>query len=167
MSDANQFRRGRTAISIRKPPSSLARRLPVLLACMPKLGCPLCWPALAALCSFCGLPFAILNPLLIGITLLAIALLLITAVSRHTFSWSSGLLAAGLSANLGARFWTAPAWVAYVATALVFTALVAEFLLPRHFAIITPSPHCMHNCRPALCGAAQRRNHEAQHSIEA
>ena len=125
MGNAHQLRRGRTAISIRKPPSSLARGLPVLVACMPKLGCPLCWPALSALCSLCGLSFPILNPLLIGITLLAIALLLITAVSRHTFSWSSGLLVAGLFTNLGARFWTAPAWVTYVATALVLTALVA------------------------------------------
>jgi hypothetical protein len=28
---------------------------------VPKLGCPLCWPALAALCSFFGVRFAVLD----------------------------------------------------------------------------------------------------------
>lgn len=147
MSNGDQLCRGPASISIRKPPSSLAGKLPVLLACVPKLGCPLCWPALAALCSLCGLPFAVLNPLLLGLTLLAIALLLITAAFRHTFSWPSGLLLAGLLTNLGSRSLEAPVWVAYVATGLVFTALIAEFFLPGHFAMTAAAPHCASSCR--------------------
>ena len=167
MSNGNQFPGGHAAISISKPPSSLARGLPMLAACMPKLGCPLCWPALAALCSLCGLPFTMLNPLLIGITLLAIALLLITAIVRHTFSWPSGILLAGLSASLGARCWTAPVWVAYVATALVLSALIAELLGPGYFGNFMPSPRAKRDCPAVLCRAAQARNHErTQRSIE-
>jgi len=150
MSNATEPCEGHAANSIHKPSSPIARGLPLLLACVPKLGCPLCWPALAALCSLCGLPFATLNPLLIGVTLLAIALLLFTAVSRHTFGWSSRLLLTGLLANLGARFWAVPVWVGYIAAALVLTVFVAEFLLPGHFAMITPSPHCIGNCRTAF-----------------
>jgi len=146
VSNATQLCGRRTAISTRMPPSSLARRLPVLAACIPKVGCPLCYPALAALCSLCGLPFATLNPLLIGVTLLGIALLLITAVSRHTFSWPSGLLVAGLFTNLGARFWAVPVWFGYVAAALVLTGFVAEILLPRRFVTTSLSPHCTRNC---------------------
>ena len=156
MSNATQLCGRPATTSIRKPPPSLARRLPVLAACMPKLGCPLCWPALS-LCSLCGLPFATLNPLLIGITLLAIVSLLITAVSRHVFSWSSRLLLAGLFANLGTRFWVAPVWLGYVASGLVLTALVAEFLLTGNFVMITPLSHCTRNCRTVF---VSRRSQE-------
>lgn len=125
--------------------SKLARALPLLLACMPKLGCPLCWPALAALCSLFGLPFAALNPALIGVAVVAIAVLLISACVRQTFRWPSGLLLAGLVATLGTRLWASPAWVSYAAAASVLTAVVAEFLLSRRLATIAPSPHCPHN----------------------
>lgn len=137
------------ANSIGKPPSPFIRVLSALVACVPKLGCPLCWPALAALCSLCGVPCAALNPLLIGVTLLVIALLLITAALRHIFSLSSGLLLIGLIANLGARLWAAPVWVGYVVAALVLAALCVEFFLPAHFVMIMPSSHCMHSCRAA------------------
>jgi hypothetical protein len=143
MSAAAPFCGGPKATSIAKPHWSLARVLPVLAACMPKLGCPLCWPALAALCSLCGVPFATLSPLLIGASVLAIALLLISAALRRGFGWASGLLLAGLCVNLGARLWAVPVWVVYVATALVLTGLVAEFFRPGRLAAITPAAHCI------------------------
>jgi hypothetical protein len=145
MSSATQLREEPVANSIHKRPSPFVRVLPALVACIPKLGCPLCWPALAALCSLCGVPCAALNPLLIGVTLLVIVLLLITALSRHSFSLSSGLLLVGLIANLGARLWAAPVWIGYVVAVLVLTALFVEFLLPAHFVRNTPSSHCMHS----------------------
>ena len=150
MSSATQLREEPAANSIPKRPSPFVRVLPALVACIPKLGCPLCWPALAALCSLCGVPCTILNPLLIGVTLLIIALLLITALSRHSFSLSSGLLLTGLIANLGARLWAAPVWIGYVVAVLVLTALLVEFLFPAHFVRNTPSSHCMHSrCVPS------------------
>jgi hypothetical protein len=135
----------RTPIAVPRATSRLARALPLLVACMPKLGCPLCWPALAALCSLFGLPFAALNPALIGIAVAAIAILLISACVRQTFRWPSGLLLAGLVATLGTRLWTSPPWVGYAAAASVLTAVVAQFLLSGHFATIAPSPHCPRN----------------------
>jgi hypothetical protein len=153
---ATSLCRGAAATSIRKPPSSLVRVLPVFVACIPKFGCPLCWPALAALCSLCGLPFATLNPLLIGASLLGIALLLISAALQHTFRWPSGLLLAGLFATLGARLLAAPEWVGYVATVLVLTALVAEFSLRRPFARIAFSPHCLHRGQAASVSPRSR-----------
>jgi len=155
-----------TAAALRHPPiavpratSKLARALPLLVACMPKLGCPLCWPVLAALCSLLGLPYAALNPVLIGAAVAAIAVLLISACVRQRFRWPSGLLLAGLVATLGTRLWASPAWVGYAAAASVLTAVVAEFLLSRHLATITPSPHCPHHGHTVL--GAPRSQEEA------
>ncbi len=85
------------------------------LSALPKLACPVCWPAYAGLLSSLGLGFLIsaayLLPLTIVFLTLALAALAFRAKSRHGFSpFLIGLIAA-MSVFLGKFVWESNATI--------------------------------------------------------
>ncbi len=96
------------------------RRVPVMtaaLAFMPKLGCPLCWPAIAGICALLGLPFSYVNPLLTTLVVLGLVVLLIVAARQRAIAGCNGLAIAALLMILIARLNAWPVWVGYAGSA--------------------------------------------------
>lgn len=74
------------------------------IALVPKLGCPLCWPMLAAVSSFLGIRFAILNQALLIINAAALLIVLKLILQRRcgpACTVASAVLAAALSYRFG------------------------------------------------------------------
>src|SRR5271166_2756452 len=78
-------------------------RVPALFAFLPKLGCPLCWPVLASVCSFLGLPFWLVNPILTAFTTVAAAATIGWIVRERKITRCSSLMAGALLTILAYR----------------------------------------------------------------
>ncbi len=64
-------------------PSRSAASATVCMICVPKLGCPLCWPLLAALCSLMGVPFHYVDSVLLTLTALALGACVVVVFRRR------------------------------------------------------------------------------------
>ena len=95
-------------------------------ALLPKLTCPLCWPAYAALLSALGLEFFDYTPYLLPLTLafLAVALGALTIEARRTGHWAA--FVAGIAASaivvLG-KFWFEQDWLVTAGVSLLVVAI--------------------------------------------
>lgn len=102
-----------------------ASRALAYAACAPKLGCPLCWPALATLCSMLGVPFLYLNRITLAMTLLALAFCLPACLLRRDFrNGPLALVAASLVLSALYRCVGLPELFGYAATLGVLSAAV-------------------------------------------
>ena len=130
---------------------------------LPKLMCPMCWPAYAGVVSALGLGFLIstkyLLPLTVVFLAIASAALGFRASRRHGYGpLSLGLVAS--AAILTGKFYLDAAQPAYVGVALLIAASVWNSW-PRR-AVITPScPACV----PAGVGFDER-NAQGEHISE-
>lgn len=93
--------------------SALVRAATLVFACIPKVGCPLCWPLLAGACSFLGLPFSLLNPIITACTALALVATVVSVLKRRSSTLRSGLAIASLLAIFVFRVWALTPWVGY------------------------------------------------------
>ncbi len=87
------------------------------LACIPKFGCPLCWPVLTGVCSLLGLPFSLLNPIITACTALALVAVVVSVLTERSPTPRSGLAIASLLAIFVGRVWALPPWVGYAGAA--------------------------------------------------
>ncbi len=122
----------------------LAAALPgVGVALLPKVVCPFCWPAYAAILSALGLSFLMERTYLLPLTLGALALVLgvlAWGARRSGRWWPLGLGTAGAALVLAFKFlWDVPA-ATYAGAALLFAACVAHTLRPR--ARVRACPSC-------------------------
>jgi len=97
----------------------------VAVSLLPKLACPLCWPAYAGLLSSIGLGFLIsaryLLPITAGFLALAVITLAFRAHRRHGYGpFMLGLLAA--AGVLAGKFWWEPNPAMYAAVGLLVIA---------------------------------------------
>jgi hypothetical protein len=77
----------------------------LVMALVPKLGCPLCWPALAALCGLLGVRFVVLDEAFLLMNVLGLLFafkLILRQGSGAVAVVSVALLSASLSYRLGA-----------------------------------------------------------------
>lgn len=91
---------------------ALVRAASMVFACIPKFGCPLCWLLLAAACSFLGLPFSLLNPIIAACTAFALVAVVLSVLTERNPTPRSGLAIASLAIFV-ARVWALPPWVGY------------------------------------------------------
>jgi hypothetical protein len=89
---------------------------PLLLALMPKIGCPLCWPVLGASLGAAGLPLSLINPacLWLSTLLFVVACACWLFLPAHRTAWS--LLAGSSIATVVCRV-AAPGRGAFVLAA--------------------------------------------------
>lgn len=97
--------------------SAPARAATLIFACIPKFGCPLCWPFLAGACSFLGLPFSLLNPIITACTALALVATVGTVLVKRSATLRSGLAIASLLSIFVCKVWVLPPWVGYAGSA--------------------------------------------------
>jgi hypothetical protein len=86
----------------------------ILFAFLPKLGCPLCWPVLASVCSFLGLPFSSLNPILTAFTAITAVVVIGLMVQERKIRGYAGLMAGSLLTILAYRLGGSPPWFGYL-----------------------------------------------------
>jgi len=98
---------------IRTTSSTVMRAASLAFACMPKLGCPLCWPVLAAVCSFTGLRFSLLDPMITECIALAVLAVFVSSLKRHRITPHAGVAITSLLTTLLYRVFTMPHWVGY------------------------------------------------------
>ena len=125
----------------------LAAALPgVGVALLPKVVCPFCWPAYAAILSALGLSFLMERTYLLPLTFGALTLVLgvlAWGARRSGRWWPLGIGTAGAALVLAFKFlWDVPA-VTYAGAALLFAACVLHTLRPRTKVRACPS------CPPA------------------
>lgn len=89
------------------------RAATLAFGCMPKLGCPLCWHAIAAVCGLFGLEFSALNPIITGAMVVTAVATLSAALRTGRFTASSTLLFASVFVMLAYRIWDLPVCVGY------------------------------------------------------
>ncbi len=116
-------------------PATLHTAGTLLLAVMPRFGCPFCWPVLAAALSLCGLPLAALNTVCIALAAVSLVAACTFAALRRDATLI--LLALNASVLLCFRLQLLPAAVAYAAAAI----LLAVFLGCRALYRPTSVPH--------------------------
>jgi len=86
----------------------------IAFAFLPKLGCPFCWPILAGICSFLGLPFSLLNPILTASTASATVAVIGLMLRERRITGHASVMAVSLLAILACRLgWMTP-WVVYL-----------------------------------------------------
>jgi hypothetical protein len=123
-------------------PRAVSRTVPsigtLMLALLPKFGCPLCWPVLAATLGLFGLPIKSLNNIVIAITALMLTLALILLL-RTKDRAPYILLGISSAFALAYRLALLPAVAAYILMALVAAFLV--FRQIQHFVRYAPSDH--------------------------
>jgi hypothetical protein len=95
-----------------------------MLALMPKFGCPLCWPVLAATLGLFGLHIESLDKIVIGITALMLTLSLILLLRAKNERTPYLLLGISSAFVLAYRLALVPAAAAYGVTAVVTIFLV-------------------------------------------
>lgn len=107
--------------------SGMAASLPSLLAALPILHCPACWPAYAGLLSALGLSFlwqaAYLLPITIVLLIAAVLSLAYKGKSRHGYMPATVGLAAAIAVIAG-KFWLASDPVVYASLSILLVASV-------------------------------------------
>jgi hypothetical protein len=119
------------------------------VALLPKLICPLCWPAYAGLVSSLGLGFLIPTKYLLSLTVVALGITAAAFGFRATRRHGYGPMWLGLAAAtviLIAKFYFESATVAYVGIGLLISA-AAWNAYP-----ITGNRRSCHACVPDGCG---------------
>src|SRR5208283_4569147 len=87
----------------------LAPSVSIAFAFLPKLGCPFCWPILAGMCSFLGLPFSLLNPILTASTAVAAVAVVGLMLRDRRVTGHASVMAVSLFAILAFRLgWMSP-----------------------------------------------------------
>ena len=111
---------------------------------LPKLICPMCWPAYASLLSSVGLGFlvstAYLLPLTAGFLVLAVGALVLRANQRHGYGPFQLGLVAGVAILLGKFVWESTPAV-YGAVGLLLLASLWNAWPPRS----APAPCCQNS----------------------
>ena len=95
-------------------PDAAKGGITLCMALVPKIGCPLCWPVLAAVCSLVGVSIQVCNFLLTVITLLALATCSISLVREPSERGPTVLAIASLLLVLFYRVSNAPPALCYL-----------------------------------------------------
>ena len=134
----------------------------IAFAFLPKLGCPFCWPILAGICSFLGLPFSLLNPILTASTAAATVAVIGLMLRERRITGHASVMAVSLFAILACRLgWMTP-WVVYLGGAGLLGAaswslvVARRDLLPAKASLSAESGSCAelaqeHLCRSNVC----------------
>jgi len=99
----------------------------LFLALLPKIGCPLCWPAMAAMMGFFGMRVESLNGLFLVVAVVVLVAAFVGYVRRKIRRTHFVLIAVSSATVIGYRLGLVPATMAYVAGAGV----MAYVLWPR------------------------------------
>ena len=111
-------------------------------ALLPKLTCPLCWPAYAALLSALGLEFFDYTPYLLSLTLafLAVALGALAIHAKRTGHWAAVMTGlAGSAIVLLGKFWFELDWLVTVGVSLLVVAILISMRRKTPPAVACPA----------------------------
>jgi hypothetical protein len=114
------------------------------ISLLPKLLCPACWSALAAVFSSIGLGFLMFTTYLLPVTLLFLVVAVGALASRTSRSRSRGPLGVGVAAAvliLVGSFYLESVWVSYLGVGLLMVASV--WSMWPHQAIVGFRPTCL------------------------
>jgi hypothetical protein len=116
------------------------RSLGLLVTAIPKFGCPMCWPAIAAIAGACGVQLQTVDR---ALTVLSIACVAATLVilTRQRSCHAAAIFSAALVILLF-RLGLLPAWSAYVASAVLVAATVRRRILSSPVASGRSYEHC-------------------------
>jgi hypothetical protein len=136
-------------VSCAARPATLQTAGTVLLAVMPRFGCPFCWPILAGALSLFGIHLQALNAICITFAAIAFVTACALAVFRHEPAYL--VLATNAAVLLAFRLELLSAVIAYAAAAMLLAAFLGNTLFKRRKSTIARK-----NSSPATAEDASR-----------